>query len=295
MKVWLTGENGLLGSALRDRLRSLRISHTATGRELDVADAARVLEFARNERPTHIVNAAAYTKVDDAESHESEALRTNAFGPEHLARAAAELGAQFAHFSTDYVFSGAACEPYVESAATGPTGAYGRTKLAGEERVLAVPGAQQLAYVIRTSWLFGDHGPSFPKTIARACLEKDELRVVADQRGRPTYAGDLADATLELLGVGSAGTPAAAGVYHFANAGETTWHGLAEAVRETLLRLGKPVKAKRIVAVTTAEYPRPAARPSYSVLDTQKLEAALGRAPRHHREPLAEFLARLAL
>jgi dTDP-4-dehydrorhamnose reductase len=127
------------------------------------------------------------------------------------------------------------------------------------------------------------------------CLEKDELRVVADQVGRPTYTGDLADAACELAGICPGRTAAEAGVYHFANAGETSWHGLAEAVRETLARLGRPVTARRVVAVTTAEFPRPAARPAYSVLDTKKIEAALGRAPRPHRAPLDEFLAGLSL
>jgi dTDP-4-dehydrorhamnose reductase len=293
MNVWLTGSDGMLGTELRQQLRVLEIPHVATGRELDVGDAARTLDFARKQRPTHIVNAAAYTLVDDAEAHESEAFRANALGPEHLAHAAAEAGALFVHFSTDYVFSGVAREPYVENAATGPTSAYGRTKLAGEERLFAVPGAARFAYVLRTSWLFGDNGPSFPKTIARLCLEKDELRVVVDQRSRPTFAGDLAYAALELLGLTGGRTPATAGVYHFANGGETTWHALAEAVWEILRRLGKPVATKRIVPVTTAEYPRPAVRPSYSVLDTRKLEATLRRTPRHHLEPLAEFLARL--
>jgi dTDP-4-dehydrorhamnose reductase len=283
----------MLGTALRERLRSLGVPHVVTHRELDLGDAARVLEFARSARPTHIVNAAAYTRVDDAETHEEEAFRVNALGPEHLALAAAEVGARFAHFSTDYVFSGLSGAPYVESAETAPSTAYGRTKLSGERRLLAVPGAADYAYILRTSWLFGENGPSFPRTIAQFCLEKAELRVVADQFGRPTYTGDLADAALELLGITSSRTAAAAGVYHFANGGETTWHGLAEAVREILLRLGRPVTAKRVVPVTTEEYPRPAARPRYSVLDTRKIEQALGRAPRHHLEPLAEFLAQI--
>jgi dTDP-4-dehydrorhamnose reductase len=293
MNVWLVGGDGMLGGALRDRLRSLSVPHVVTDRELDIGDAARVLDFARDARPTHIVNAAAYTRVDDAETQEDEAFRANALGPEHLARAAAATGARLGHFSTDYVFSGLAAEPYTEGAATGPTTAYGRTKLAGEQRLLGVPGAADFAYVVRTSWLFGENGPSFPRAIARLCLEKEELRVVADQFGRPTYTGDLASAALELFGIARGRGPAAAGVYHYANGGETTWHGFAEAVREALLRLHKPVTAKRVVPVTTAEYPRPAARPPYSVLDTRKIEAALGRAPRHHREPLNEFLARL--
>ena len=293
MKVWLTGARGMLGTALGERLTRLGVSSVRTGHELDVTDARRVLEFARTERPTHVVNAAAYTRVDDAETHEDEAFRTNALGPEHLARAAAEVGARFVHFSTDYVFRGDSHEPYAEDAPTGPTGAYGRTKLAGEERVLAVPQARELVTVVRTSWLFGENGPSFPRTIAKLCLEREELRVVADQRGRPTYTGDLADAALELAGVGVSRGAAPAGIYHFANAGETTWHALAEAVRETLVRLGKPVRATRVTPVTTVEFPRPAPRPPYSVLDTRKIEGVLGRAPRPFGPGLDAFLARV--
>jgi dTDP-4-dehydrorhamnose reductase len=293
MKVWLVGGKGMLGTALRERLERSEVAHVITDLELDITDLERVSGFARAERPTHVINVAAYTRVDDAEAQEPDAFRVNALGPEHLARAAVDVGARLLHFSTDYVFPGTAHEPYPEDAPTGPSGAYGRTKLAGEERVLAVPGAERLATIVRTSWLFGENGPSFPKTIAKACLERDELRVVADQRGRPTYTGDLADAVLELEGLTGGRAPAAPGVYHFANSGETTWHAFAEAIRDSLVRLGLPVKAARVVPVTTAEFPRPAPRPPYSVLDTRRIEAALGRTPRHFREPLDEFLARL--
>lgn len=295
MKVWLVGGKGMLGTAVRERLERTGITHVLTDLEVDITDPERVNAFARAERPTHVVNVAAYTKVDDAETHEEEAFRVNALGPEHLARAAVAGGARFLHFSTDYVFTGTATEPYREDAATGPSGAYGRTKLAGEERALAVPGADRFVTIIRTSWLFGENGPSFPKTIAKACLERDELRVVADQRGRPTYTGDLADAALELEGLVGGRAPSTPGVYHFANAGETTWHAFAEAIRETLVQLGRAVKAARVVPVTTAEFPRPAPRPPYSVLDTGRIEAALGRKPRHFREPLDAFLTQLAI
>ena len=289
MKVWLVGAKGMLGTALAGRLEARGVRLVATDRELDIANGEQVTSFARREKPTHVINAAAYTRVDDAETHEDEAFAANALGPENLGRAAAELGASVVHFSTDYVFAGAARDPYTESAPTGPTSAYGRTKLAGEERLLAAaPGA----YVIRTSWLFGENGPSFPRTIAKLCLERDELRVVADQIGRPTYTGDLADAALALAGLAGR-APAAGGIYHFANAGIVSWHELAVRVREHLVELGRPVKASRVMAITTAEFPRPAPRPAYSVLDTSRIEAALGRAPRSFDEPLSSFLATL--
>ncbi|HEV8549887.1 MAG TPA: dTDP-4-dehydrorhamnose reductase [Polyangiaceae bacterium] len=290
MKVWLVGGKGMLGAALRARLEHLGVPCRGTDLELDIANEEAVQAFARSERPTHVVNAAAYTKVDDAETHEEDARRANALGPEHLARACVELGAPLLHFSTDYVFPGNADAPYVETDPTGPSGAYGRTKLEGERRIFGVPGAERLATVVRTSWLFGANGPSFPKTIAKMCLEKTELKVVADQKGRPTCTLDLAEAALDLLGLG-ARPPSPAGLYHFSNSGETTWHALAETIRDILLELGKPVTVTRVVPVTTAEFPRPAPRPAYSVLDTRRIEAALGRKPRPFQEPLREFLA----
>ena len=298
MKVWLVGGKGMLGTALRERLERYGVAHVITDLALDITDPERVAAFAHAERPTHVLNAAGYTRVDDAEAHEEEAFRVNALGPEHLARAATDVGARFLHISTDYVFPGDATAPYVESAPTGPKSAYGRTKLAGEERVLALPGAAQLATVVRTSWLFGENGPSFPKTISRLCLERDKLEVVADQLGRPTYTGDLADAVLELEGIAPGRTASPAGVYHFANAGVVSWHAFAEAIRETLVRLRRRVTVERVLPTTSDEYrkknPSSAPRPRYSVLDTGRIEAALGRAPRSFREPLDEFLARLA-
>ncbi|HEX5101607.1 MAG TPA: dTDP-4-dehydrorhamnose reductase [Polyangiaceae bacterium] len=298
MKVWLVGGKGMLGTALRERLERFGVTHVITDLALDITDPERVAAYAHAERPTHVLNAAGYTRVDDAEAHEDEAFRVNALGPEHLARAATDVGARFLHISTDYVFPGDASEPYVENAPTGPKSAYGRTKLAGEERVLALPGAEKLVTVVRTSWLFGENGPSFPKTISRLCLERDKLEVVVDQLGRPTYTGDLADAVLELEGIAPGRSASPAGVYHFANAGTVSWHAFAEAIRETLVRLRRRVTVERVLPTTSEEYkrknPNSAPRPRYSVLDTSRIEAALGRAPRPFRQPLDEFLARLA-
>jgi dTDP-4-dehydrorhamnose reductase len=299
MKVWLVGGKGMLGTALRERLERFGVAHVITDLALDITDPERVSAYAYAERPTHVLNAAGYTRVDDAEAHEEDAFRVNALGPEHLARAATEVGARFLHISTDYVFPGEGSKPYVESAPTGPKSAYGRTKLAGEERVLAVPGAAELATIVRTSWLFGENGPSFPKTISRLCLERDTLEVVDDQLGRPTYTGDLADAVLELEGIAPGRSAATPGVYHFANAGEVSWHAFAEAIRETLVRLRRRVTVERVLPTTTDEYkkknPSSAPRPRYSVLDTSRVEAALGRTPRHFREPLDEFLRHLSV
>lgn len=296
MKVWLAGAEGLLGSVLRARLDGPGIELVATDREVDVAERAAVAEFVARERPALIVNAVAYTRVDDAETHEDEAFRANALGPENLGALAAATGASVVHFSTDYVFDGRASKPYPEDAPCAPAGAYARTKYEGERRLLAA--LPDRVWLVRTSWLFGDRGPSFVKRMVELVAERDELRVVADQRGRLTYAPDLADAALRLAGLVEPARDSVAkrpyGVYHFANSGETTWHAVAEAVRERAVRAGLSVRTTSIHPITTAEYPLPAPRPAYSVLDTAKIEAALGRKPRAWQEALDEYFAKRA-
>src|SRR5262245_44291368 len=193
MKVWLVGAKGLLGSALHARLENLGVPLVATDRELDVADLQAVAAFVERERPALIVNASAYTRVDDAETHEEEAFRTNALGPENLGTAGIRFAASVLHVSTDYVFDGRASEPYREDAPCAPVSAYARTKHEGERRLFEVTGGRSV-WMIRTSWLFGDEGPSFVRRMTELVAERDELRVVADQHGRPTYAPDLADA-----------------------------------------------------------------------------------------------------
>jgi dTDP-4-dehydrorhamnose reductase len=287
MKVWLVGARGMLGTALLQRLERLAVPVVTTDRETDIGERATVLEFAARERPALIVNAAAYTKVDDAESQEPEALRVNGAGPGNLGEAARAIGADVTHFSTDYVFDGKAREPYGEDAPTGPAGAYGRSKLEGERRLLAACSSR--ATIIRTSWLFGENGPSFVRTMMRLVAEKEEVRVVVDQEGRPTYTRDLADAALALAGLGGR-SKAPPGLYHFANRGELSWHAFTLEIRDACRRRGLPLRAERVVPVTTAEFPRPAPRPAYSVLDTTRIERALGSAPRHFREALDEFI-----
>lgn len=279
----------MLASALGEQLDQLGVPWFGTDRELDIGDPAPLLAVAQKERPTLIINSAAYTQVDDAESNEATALRVNADGPAHLADAAGAVGARLLHFSTDYVFDGQARSPYLEQAPTGPLTAYGRTKLAGEQRVLSrLPGA---ATIIRTSWLFGHNGPNFVKTMVALLRSREELRVVADQHGRPTYTHDLAEAALALAGLrGSA--PAPTGIYHFANADATTWHEFTVEIRAACEALGERLTAQRIVPVTTEQFPRPAPRPAYSVLATTKIEAALKVQPRSFRLALRDYLRR---
>lgn len=291
--IWLVGAKGMLGSALAERLIATRARVLMTDRELDITDKKKVLEYAKKESPGLIINAAGYTRVDDAEAHQEEAFKVNGEGPAHLAEAAASVGARLLHFSTDYVFDGQATAPYAEQASPGATSVYGKSKHVGERRVLdRLPEA---GYVLRTSWLFGENGPNFVKTLVGLMREKEEVRVVDDQHGRPTYTRDLAAVALSLVGADRRGAPeriAPPGIYHFANAEPTTWHGFTVAIREACQALGVELAVKTIQPVGTIDFPRPAPRPAFSVLDTGKLEGLLGLQPRPFRAALREYLER---
>ncbi|MGC4094457.1 MAG: dTDP-4-dehydrorhamnose reductase [Polyangiaceae bacterium] len=286
--IWICGARGMLGSALVARLARDGAEVQATDGELDIADHARVLEFARAERPWLIVNAAAYVRVDDAQDEPEAAFRVNAEGVRCLAEAARDVGARLLHFSTDYVFDGLGSTPYREDDPTLPRSVYGQSKRRGEECLLA--SLPERAWLVRTSWLFGENGANFVETMLGLMRSRDEVRVVSDQHGRPTYARDLAEASLSL--VGALGVqPAEPGVYHFANSEPTSRYGFSLGIRDACQARGVPLTVERIVPVSTAEFPRPAPRPAYSVLATDKIEAHLGRAPRSWRDALREYLA----
>lgn len=258
---WLvTGAAGMLGTDVTDLLRSRGAQVVApTRQELDVTDAAAVTAAVRD--VDVVVNCAAWTAVDDAEEREAEAFTVNAVAPQLLARAARLAGARLVHVSTDYVFAGDATRPYAESAAVAPRSAYGRTKAAGEWAVRAEAPDH---LVVRTAWLYGAHGPCFPKTMARLAAERDALTVVADQVGQPTWTADLADLVVRLVEA-----QAPAGTYHGTSSGEVSWHGFTEEIVRTL------GKDPAMVGPTTSEaFPRPAPRPAYSVLGHEALLAA---------------------
>jgi dTDP-4-dehydrorhamnose reductase len=245
----------MLGRDLVDLLGDAGVKVSALGHAgLDITDEAAVQAAVRDTRPNIVVNCAAWTAVDDAETHEAEATAVNGEGAANVAAACAEIGARLIHLSTDYVFDGAAARPYAENHVPAPRTAYGKSKLAGEQAVLRT--LPEAGYILRTAWLYGEHGPNFIRTMIRLESQRDQVRVVADQHGQPTWTGDVAQQIVLL-----ARSEAPPGIYHATNSGATTWHGLAQ---ETFRLLG--ADPARVKPITTADYPLPAPRPAYSVL-----------------------------
>jgi dTDP-4-dehydrorhamnose reductase len=275
MRVLVAGATGQLAHALQQRARrNSSIGIVALERpHLDLADPASISASIDSTKPDLVVNAAAYTAVDRAESDAEAAFSINRDGARILAATAAANNCPIIHISTDYVFDGRKSAPYVEDDAADPQGVYGRSKLEGEAAVAA---ANQRHVILRTAWLYGAHGHNFLKTILRLASERPELRVVADQRGNPTYAPHLADAVLAIAGrlAGRDVGDAVWGVYHAAAAGETTWHGFAAAIVAAAKPLGMPQVP--VIPITTADYPTPARRPANSRLDCGKLERTFG-------------------
>jgi dTDP-4-dehydrorhamnose reductase len=283
------GTTGQLGRELLRQSAAHDVAVTALSRaEADLADPEAAARQVRLHRPDLVILAAAYTAVDQAEAEPGLAHEVNGEAPAAIAAACAAEGAALAHISSDYVFDGTKGAPYREDDAPNPLGVYGASKLSGERLALR---ACARTTVLRASWVVSAHGRNFVKTMLRLAGEGQPLRVVADQFGRPTAAADLAGfllAQAPRLAAAPAGD-AAFGLFHFANAGETSWRGLAQAVFE--LALGEA--APPVAAIATAERPAPAARPLRATLDTGKLEATFGYRPRPWREPLAEILAEL--
>lgn len=264
MKVLVTGGNGQLGRATARRCTAANHAVVALDVEhLDIRDRDALDRALAQHRPDVVINAAAYTAVDRAETERDAAFAINETGAGNVARACEAAGVRLLHVSTDYVFDGTNTVPYVETDPLAPLGAYGESKAAGEALVHAAGGT-----VVRTSWLFEAGGPSFVHTMLRLFQERPVLRVVGDQVGCPTWADDLADALL-VLAQRSALEP----TYHFCNEGVTSWHGFAVAIVEAA-RVHRPGACERVEAITTAEYPTPARRPAYSVLDTTRVRAA---------------------
>ncbi len=275
MRILVVGANGMLGGTLMSA--GIAAGHDMVGRDvesIDITDVHGTHDVVAADAPDAVVNCAAFTDVDGAQEREAVALAVNGAGAGNLAAAAATCGARIVHLSTDYVFPGDASVPYVESDATGPRSAYGRTKLAGE---LAVADAAPDHAIARTAWLYGAGGRNFVQTMLDLGAQRDELRVVDDQVGCPTWTGHLAPVLLQLAG------SRATGIFHAAGGGRCSWFDLA---RAALTATGSPC---RVEPTTTAEFPRPAPRPAFSVLATERGDDAVHLPD--WREGLAGFLA----
>ncbi|MBT5008365.1 MAG: dTDP-4-dehydrorhamnose reductase [Halieaceae bacterium] len=284
-KVLITGAAGQLG---RELLRSVPegVECIAATREiLDIADAAQVRAFVRRERPGLIINAAAYTAVDKAESEQELAAAINVNGAANLATACAENGSRLIHVSTDFVFDGTSSTPYLPDAPTSPLGEYGRSKLAGEQAVVA---GLPSALIMRTAWVYSAFGGNFVKTMLRLMAEREELSVVADQVGTPTWARGLADA-LWL----AADQSDLQGLYHWTDAGVCSWYDFAVAIAEEALEIGLLQRMPRIHPIPGSAYPTPAARPAFSVLDKNSTWAVLKTEGLHWRSQLRSMLKEL--
>jgi dTDP-4-dehydrorhamnose reductase len=271
VKVLIVGGKGQLGRGLAATAPAgaAIVSHDID--TLDITDRAAVEALVAELQPELLLNAAAYTAVDKSESEEDAAYAVNATAVGILADAARGAGARFVHVSTDFVFDGTSGSPYRPDAPTNPLGAYGRTKLAGEK--LAGPDA----LIVRTAWVYAPTGGNFVRTMLRLMAERPEVRVVADQIGTPTYAPGLARTLWTLAGQGLTG------IHHYTDSGAASWYDFAVAIQEEALAAGLLDKAVPVIPITTAEFPTPAVRPSYSVLDKQSTFVALGSPAPHWR------------
>jgi dTDP-4-dehydrorhamnose reductase len=294
MNILLTGKNGQVGFELQRALAPLGTVHAVGSADCDLSDANALRALIQSVKPQLIVNPAAYTAVDRAESEPEKARAVNTVAPGVMGEEAKRLGAAVIHFSTDYVFDGTQATPYAESDAVGPQSVYGQTKLDGE-RALAQATPHHI--ILRTSWVVGAHGGNFAKTMLRLAADRDELKVVADQFGAPTSAALLADVTAHLARQiqreGAAGFPF--GTYHLAAAGETSWHEYAQFVIGEAINAGKAIKAtpERVLPIPAAAYPTPAKRPQNSRLNTSKIQRTFGLELPHWRSGVSHILQQI--
>ena len=303
MRILLLGANGQVGTELQRSLAPLgdvvagtRTGILADGRPCEVADfdaPASLATLVRQVAPDVVVNAAAHTAVDRAEAEPELARRINAEAPGVLARACAGTGAMLLHYSTDYVFDGKGTRPYREDDPTAPLGTYGESKLAGE-RAITASGCRHL--ILRTAWVYAPHGHNFLRTMLRLGAGREELRVVADQTGTPTPAGLIADTSARVLQCMLLdGQAAGSSLYHLTPAGDTTWHGFAEAILDGAVARGLLERRPRVLPISTADFPTRAARPAYSVLDHSALERDFALSLPRWQDGLAGVLDALAM
>lgn len=286
MKLLITGAGGQVATALL-KLKPADVDAVALGHaELDIGDREAVLRALGGIKPAVVINAAAYTAVDKAESEAALAQRVNGTAPGHLAEAAKANGARLLHISTDFVFDGNQSRPYGPDAKVHPLGVYGESKLEGERRVQAVLGDKAL--ILRTAWVYATHGHNFVRTMLRLMAERGKVRVVADQVGAPTWANSLAGALWA-----AAERPQVRGIHHWTDAGVASWYDFAVAIAEEAYDLGILKQPSEVESIAAVDYPTPAKRPSYTVLARSSTENALGLKPAHWRVNLRKMLREL--
>ena len=292
LEIALVGASGMLARKVQEKARA--VGYTVSLFDLpdfNMTDRTQVLQEMTRLQPDVIINCAAFTNVDGAEKEQSLAMVVNGTAVGYLAEAALTVNAILVHVSTDYVFDGQKTTPYVEADAPNPQSAYGRTKLAGEQAI--IQSGLDKYFIIRTSWLYGPGGNNFVETILRLAEEREQLRIVADQIGSPTYTGDLADAIFRLLNLSASPQPpdpSLYGTYHFANEGSCSWYEFACEI-VTLAKLqGLPIKTQTLLPIRTEEYPLPAPRPAYSVFSKDKYLVATGAEIPGWKDSLANYL-----
>lgn len=286
--VALVGDRGMLAQKVRQLVPAQYVLHRLNRPEFDLTDLTKLRTQLLILKPEVIINCAAYTQVDECENNAITAFQVNGEGPGNLARVADELGATLVHVSTDYVFDGRATHPYREDDAVGPESVYGRSKLAGETAI--IDSGLKRYFILRTSWLYGPGGKNFVDTILHLAAEREELRIVSDQVGSPTYTGDLARAIFNLLAVEEEGRGDQYGVYHFSDEGSCSWFEFSDAIIAIARSLGLPILTRRIVPIVTEDYPLPASRPAYSVLSKDKYRQAIGARVPFWRDRLEYYL-----
>jgi dTDP-4-dehydrorhamnose reductase len=281
-KILVTGTKGQVGQELQQTLAPLGEIISCDRSLLDLSQPDSIPPIIREIRPDIIVNSAAYTAVDKAESEPDLAYAVNGTAPTILAEEASKINAFLLHISTDYVFDGEKNTPYLEDDTTNPLSVYGKSKLAGEEGIRQ---NCQDYLILRTAWVYGTYGTgNFLKTMLRLGAEREELKVVMDQVGSPTWAKDIAVAIANLL------QKEAKGIYHFTNSGVASWYDFAIAIFEEAKKMNFPLKINRVFPITTTEYPTPAKRPAYSVLSGKKITSTLGSYPPYWRDSLRGML-----
>lgn len=291
MRIVLTGITGQVGAEL-NRLLSADSRYQVIGLDrqaLDLSQPDKIGDAIALLQPNLIINPAAYTAVDKAETEAELAHRINAEAPAQLAQAAEDLEIPLIHVSTDYVFNGQQSTPYRETDPTDPLGVYGKTKLLGEQGICD---RTQRFIILRTAWVYGtEGGGNFVKTMLRLGAERDELLVVADQIGSPTWAREIASAIAHFIPkLKTDSVSELYGIYHFTNSGVASWYDFAVAIFEEAQGLGLPLQVQQVTPITTADYPTPARRPAYSVLHCAKIATVLGTSPPHWRQSLRQML-----